>query len=216
MCSELECLLKERENQTVNIAASDETQRKSFFFMLTLFGIFAGVYTNNEIIKSHDARTWVLIVLSQLIFLNILKWVMEFSLQMLHVGLNRALETRINAVLGKNVMLWDSHVTFEYITKPKSSVYLASALLWIAGYIGYGVVGWLVWKQPDEKWFAWVLIVEAVIFPVLIWLALCDIRRVEASSGAILGLSITPNAKRNTDMSETRDAAKEKTDKAFD
>lgn len=34
MGPELECLLKERENQTKNIAASDEVQRKMFTLLL--------------------------------------------------------------------------------------------------------------------------------------------------------------------------------------
>jgi len=112
---------------------------------------------------------------------------------MLHVGLNIALERRINSLVKHDVLLWDSVVSPSFIAKPRSGIFFASVLLIILGFACFAVIGWLVSQQPDFSWFVWAVIVETVVVVCLLYVSLTDASRVERACWARLSCDAHPD-----------------------
>lgn len=182
----IDFLLREKNEQRVEILEINRTSFKTLFAFLTLLGVFAGIYLNENVFKNPEARTGVLFVLSQLQFLAVVFEISIASLQNVHVGYVRALEKRINRLAKCNISVWDTHVALEYIVKPKGAFFISQVVLSLFYLGGFATVAFVCWRHFSNIGVLFLYAVEVFTALVLFALSMTDAPRAEKLARRLL------------------------------
>ncbi len=190
LAEEIDFLLREKNEQRVEILEINRTFFKTFFAFLTTLGVFAGICLNGNLLEKAELRTSVLFIISQIQFIVVIFLLSLASIRNVNVGYVRALEKRINSLAMSNISIWESHVASEYINKPKGTSFLSQAVLYLFCLGGFSIVAFTCWQELSNKFvfFLYLYPVELIISLMLFFLSLRDIPRANKLACQLLGM----------------------------
>ena len=132
---QIDLLMREKDSQRGEVLEINRTYFMTLFGFFTVLSAFGGVYVSDNVFTNDSLRTATLFGLSQLQWMLVIFSLSLLSLQNLHVGYIKALESKINELAGQQLLIWETGIASEYIGKPKGGVIVASVFLYI-GYLG--------------------------------------------------------------------------------
>jgi len=118
---------EERGGLRSEIMDMQKSMHQVVFAFVTVAGLVAGLYWNQQIVPDKTARNFLLFALTQVDYFFGLFLISLASNQNVHAAYIRALEGEINRLCGRPVNLWETSLTKRYLFSPRG------AFFWIIG-----------------------------------------------------------------------------------
>jgi len=162
----LEALLHERVCLREDIVLMQRSMHQTIFAFVAVAGVAAGIYFNEKIVAS-DTRPIILFALTQAeVFLALFALALIGN-QNVHVGYCRAVERQINAVLGGNVVIWESEIVPAFIFHPRGTFFWSYILFSLSLVAVFIVFVAMAFQHVNQLAFGVVLTIELIALIVL-------------------------------------------------
>lgn len=178
--TELAIICRERDSLRQELVEMEKAMHKTLFAFVAACVAFVGIYLDKTIITDSQARYLLLLGLTQVEFLA---WLFVISLmnnQNVHAGYIRALEHRINEIVGHPVSFWDSEISRVFIASPRGMFFWSTFLLVVFSFLVFGFCTVLVLGHFRSVWLGIALSFEVVLTFGLLVAGVCEIDRVQA------------------------------------
>lgn len=125
----IKAISDERIGLRQEIIAQSQAINRCVFSSMAVFAVLAGIYWNKELVAQPEARAFLLVVLSQLVFALVVFAIM-LNAAICNVGdYIAALELKINELAEDKITAWESKIVKKVIWHPSSPFFWSAALL---------------------------------------------------------------------------------------
>jgi hypothetical protein len=169
----IKAITEERSVMRQEIIAYAQALTRCVFNGLVAFGVLAGIYWKEELILQSQTRTFIIIVLSQLVF-AIIAYSINLNAMIWTIGdYVAALEQKINILAEDKITAWESNVVGKAIWKNNTPFFWSAILLnfcLLSLFVGSFIISSMEIVNPNHIFIA-LLFSEVIIIIILyIWI----------------------------------------------
>ncbi|MBN2704761.1 MAG: hypothetical protein JXR23_11180 [Pontiellaceae bacterium] len=158
----IQSLWKEKEELRNECIMLQTGVQKSVLILLTVLGVFSGIFLANDSVINESSKTISYILLSQIqVYLGFFILV-QYSNLNVHAKYIAAIEDRLNNLFGEKVHIWEQEICPNYLFSPASSclwAMVAVTLLMFALFTGSLFAASTV---INTFWFGALIILELI------------------------------------------------------
>jgi hypothetical protein len=146
----------------------EKAMHKTLFAFIAACVAFVGIYLDKTIIADSQVRYLLLLGLTQVEFFA---WLFVISLmnnQSAHAGYIRALEHRINDIVGHPVSFWESEIARRFIASRRGTFFWSTTLLVVLSFLVFGLCTILILEHFRSVWLGIALLFEVALTFVLL------------------------------------------------
>ncbi|MFA4985308.1 MAG: hypothetical protein WC712_01870 [Candidatus Brocadiia bacterium] len=157
---DLEAMLRERTEMRSELVLIAKSQQYTVFAFATVLIGVGSVYWKDTLIADPRSRSLILFFLSQIEMLFMFQLISLTSSMVVHSRYVAALESRINALCGTDVSLWESRVTQACLCHPRGSSFWSVLCMALLGGMLLVFALAVTFQQNDSYVLGAILLVE--------------------------------------------------------